>query len=113
MTFQPVLDADSLWDGEFASVDVGGRPVLLARIDGEVRAFPDACRHKGVRLSEGVLDGAVLTCRAHGWSYDLSTGAGVNPRDVALPAIAIRCVDGKICVDDSLCASATERECDL
>jgi phenylpropionate dioxygenase-like ring-hydroxylating dioxygenase large terminal subunit len=46
--------------------------------DGEVRAFVNACRHRGARLVEGA--GRVrkhLTCPYHAWSYD-SQGAFVH-----------------------------------
>ena len=38
--------------------------------DGEVRAFQNACRHRGVRLVEGPGNGeSGFTCPFHGWCY--------------------------------------------
>ncbi|WDZ83452.1 aromatic ring-hydroxylating oxygenase subunit alpha [Micromonospora cathayae] len=68
------------WHPVLRSADLTDRPVRvvlldeaisLTRLDGEVAAFPDVCRHLGAALSLGdVVDGRVLRCRYHGWQYD-------------------------------------------
>lgn len=48
-----------------------GRPVVLVKLGGEVRAFENVCRHLGAELSLGeVVNGETLRCRYHGWEYD-------------------------------------------
>lgn len=93
-----VADADELWDGELLGVEVGGVPVVLARVEGTVHGFLDRCAHLRVRLSEGRLDGSVLTCRAHHWRYDVTSGCGVNPRDATLQRVPVGTRDGGIFV---------------
>ena len=39
-----------------------------------VRAYEGRCPHQGALLAEGSLDGDVLTCRNHGWRFDVETG---------------------------------------
>ncbi len=60
--------------GDFHEVRIGPLSVLLVRgADGELRAFQNACRHRGSALCEGT--GAGLTeirCPFHRWSYDLA-----------------------------------------
>jgi toluene monooxygenase system ferredoxin subunit len=90
---------EDLWNGEMVGVVVNGKKVVMANIAGAVRAYPDRCLHLGVELSRGRLVGQVLTCCAHGWQYDLLTGAGVNPANVALVCYPVRVEEGEIWVD--------------
>jgi choline monooxygenase len=54
-------------------VPVPGHPFILVRNKtGEVRAFQNACRHRGHALVDGPCRGLRLfTCPYHAWSYDL------------------------------------------
>jgi toluene monooxygenase system ferredoxin subunit len=97
--FRRVLDRDALWAGEMIGVEVGGVPVLLVAVDEQVLAYEDRCLHQQVKLSTGRLDGSVLTCSAHEWSYDVCTGCGLNPDNVRLRALPVRIRGGAIEVD--------------
>ncbi|MFB5648763.1 MAG: Rieske (2Fe-2S) protein, partial [Candidatus Nitrosomaritimum aestuariumsis] len=50
------------------------RDVLVANIDGEYYATDDSCTHSGSSLSEGKLDGCVITCGWHKAEFDCKTG---------------------------------------
>jgi toluene monooxygenase system ferredoxin subunit len=97
--FRRALDRDALWAGEMIGVDVGGLPVLLIAVDGQLFAYEDRCVHQQVKLSTGRLDGCVLTCSAHDWQYDACTGRGLNPDNVRLRSIPVRVSGGAIEVD--------------
>ncbi len=58
--------------GDYATEDVAGVPVLLAR-DGEgtLHAFANICRHRGAPVAEGCGHARAFTCPYHGWTYDL------------------------------------------
>jgi phenylpropionate dioxygenase-like ring-hydroxylating dioxygenase large terminal subunit len=57
----------------YFAVDLCGTPVLLTRdADGRVRAFSNACRHRGVRLADGSGKARKLACPFHAWTYDLT-----------------------------------------
>jgi len=60
--------------GSYVARSVGGMPLLAVRgDDGKVRAFHNACRHRGMMLAEGqgqVRGGFV--CRYHAWAYGLN-----------------------------------------
>ena len=72
---RPVLagmSADLAGPGDFLTLDLAGVPVLLARgDDGRVRAWLNACTHRGSRL-EGKARGRCrrFVCPYHAWSYD-------------------------------------------
>lgn len=96
MVLRRVAASDDVWEGEMVPVAVDGRKLLLLRLDGKLRAYDDRCAHQGVALSEGKLEGGVLICRAHLYEYDARSGAGVNPRTVALRAYPVEERDGAI-----------------
>ncbi|GAA3596122.1 Rieske (2Fe-2S) protein [Nonomuraea rosea] len=82
---------DELWEGDIAEVDVGGDRVLLAHLPGgRLRAYQGLCPHSEFPLASGDLDGEVLTCAAHGWEFDLTTGRGRNPDTCHLYAFPVR-----------------------
>jgi phenylpropionate dioxygenase-like ring-hydroxylating dioxygenase large terminal subunit len=58
--------------GSYLTVDLCGTPVLVTRDrDGQVHAFLNACRHRGVRVVDGCGEARRLTCPFHAWTYDL------------------------------------------
>ena len=58
--------------GQYMAVKIGDEPVVVVRDrKGDVRAYSNVCRHRGMALVEGKGKAAVLTCPYHAWSYDL------------------------------------------
>jgi phenylpropionate dioxygenase-like ring-hydroxylating dioxygenase large terminal subunit len=61
-------------EGSFLTVDLPFAPVVVVRDqEGTIRAFLNACRHRGApvtRDSQGVAKH--LVCQFHSWSYDLT-----------------------------------------
>lgn len=49
-------------------------PIAVFRIDGRFFATDDRCTHGGASLSEGMLDGEVVICPAHGGEFHIPTG---------------------------------------
>src|SRR5262245_37067466 len=64
------LSAELASPHQYKALDVAGVPVVLRRGgDGVVRAFLNACRHRGAALVEpGPGQSRQLVCRYHGWS---------------------------------------------
>ncbi|MEX2046706.1 MAG: Rieske 2Fe-2S domain-containing protein [Chloroflexota bacterium] len=79
--------------------DVAGRLGVVARLDdpeagpiavyhvgGALYATADVCPHAGAKLSEGALDGAIVTCPRHGSQFDVRSGERVRgPADLPVP----------------------------
>ena len=63
-----------LSDGKLHKVSVEGKDILVVNIDGNYFAVDDTCTHSGASLSEGKLDGSVVTCGWHGAQFDCKTG---------------------------------------
>jgi phenylpropionate dioxygenase-like ring-hydroxylating dioxygenase large terminal subunit len=66
-------DSELPTPGSYKLCDIVGAPILLARDDdGQVRAFFNACRHRGAPVVRGECGQArMLVCQFHSWSYDL------------------------------------------
>ena len=60
--------------GKIIKVSIDGKDVLIANIDGKYCATDDTCTHSGSSLSEGKLDGCIITCGWHGAQFDCKTG---------------------------------------
>ena len=88
----PEADAGFLWDFWYPamrSAEIRGQklitamllevPLVLGRTsDGKAFAMRDSCPHRGIPLSYGRLDGAVLECCYHGWRFDACSGRCVE-----------------------------------
>lgn len=56
--------------GAYKAIEAAGVPVLLVRgEDGAVRAFVNACSHRGAIVVEGAGCARRFSCPYHGWTY--------------------------------------------
>lgn len=99
MTTEAALNEAELWIGEMRRVVVRGVPIVLVRSESGVCAYHDRCPHLGYPLSEGELQGGVVTCRAHHHTFDAKTGAGINPARPCLRSVPARVERGQILVE--------------
>ena len=66
----------------FLALEVLNTPVLLTRDDkGSLRAFINACSHRGARVANGAGGNRRLICEFHGWSYALDGTLTGRPQD--------------------------------
>lgn len=98
--YHRVLKVGELREREGRRVVVEGRAIAIFLHDGKYSALTDRCAHNGMPLHDGCVENGVVTCRWHGWRYDLSTGrppgsvdASTGPRVRTFP---VRVRDGWI-----------------
>jgi phenylpropionate dioxygenase-like ring-hydroxylating dioxygenase large terminal subunit len=77
------LDDDVRAPGSYLAASVGPIPVLVVRDEaGQLRAFLNACRHRGSPLAVDSGTARALQCPYHGWVYrldgSLARAAGVG-----------------------------------
>jgi 3-phenylpropionate/trans-cinnamate dioxygenase ferredoxin subunit len=75
------LKSNDLKDGELRKITLRGRTLLVARVGGQFYAADDRCPHMGASLSQGQLNGTVVTCPRHSSRFDLSDGRVVQWTD--------------------------------
>lgn len=73
-TDTPVARLDDIAEGSMKMVKVDGRRVCLVRTSSGLHALDHACPHEGYGLSQGQLDGDVVTCAWHNWKFRVSDG---------------------------------------
>ena len=75
---------------------VDGQAVMLARVDGIVACYDDACAHLGLPLSDGEVSRGRIACLHHGFEYDLASGECLTAPGVQLRAHAARLSGGRV-----------------
>jgi toluene monooxygenase system ferredoxin subunit len=74
--------------------------VLIVRdSEGTLRAFDGVCPHEDYPLVEGRFDGTTITCAAHGWIINATTGQGVNPATCKISAFPLQVEGDDVLVD--------------
>ncbi len=76
--------------GEAKAVEVNEVPVALFYVNGNYYAVADSCCHRGGPLSEGTVDGLVVSCPWHGWEFDLTTGTCVTNPSARQPVFEVK-----------------------
>jgi len=72
--------------GGYLAREAAGVPILAVRgSDGRVRAFRNACRHRGAQLVSGSGCRHAFTCRYHGWTYALDGRLRHVPHEHGFP----------------------------
>lgn len=83
--------------GQPHAVDADGTPVMLVRHGSDINAIHDRCSHRGCLLSDGKLEGDVITCSCHGSKFDVRDGSLLHgPATVGQPAFDVRETDGRV-----------------
>jgi nitrite reductase/ring-hydroxylating ferredoxin subunit len=65
---------DQIPPGTSTVVRMADKDVALFNVDGYIYAIADSCAHAGASLGAGKLSGKIVTCRAYGLRYDVTTG---------------------------------------
>ncbi len=74
--------------GSYVARDAALTPIVAMRgRDGMVRAFRNACRHRGVQLVDGAGCKKALTCRYHAWTYGLDGQLRGVPHEHGFPGL--------------------------
>jgi phenylpropionate dioxygenase-like ring-hydroxylating dioxygenase large terminal subunit len=55
--------------------------------DGQVRAFRNACRHRGMQVASGSGCARAFVCRYHGWTYNLEGRLRHVPHEEGFPGL--------------------------
>ena len=80
-------------------VDIRGRRILLANVEGRLCAVDDTCTHEEASLSTGVLRGELVKCPLHGSRFNVCTGKALEePADEDLRTYPVRLEGGRILI---------------
>ena len=85
--------------GTMKRVDLRGRRILLANVEGRLCAVDDTCTHEDASLSTGVLKGELVKCPLHGSRFNVCTGKALEePAEEDLTIYSVRQEGGRVLV---------------
>jgi len=98
-SFIKVGEAGELQHGKMKQIDVNGRRILLANVEGCFYATDDTCSHEDASLSTGSLKGELVKCPLHGSRFNVRTGEVLEePAEENLRTYAVRVEGGSILI---------------
>lgn len=74
--------------GAYVAREAAGVPLLAVRgKDGQVRAFRNACRHRGAQVASGMGVATAFACPFHGWTYRHDGSLAGIPHEQGFPGV--------------------------
>ena len=64
--------------GQMKHVEINGKEIVIANLDGKFYAFADRCGHMNARLSRGNINQNVVTCPFHAAKFDIISGKKIG-----------------------------------
>jgi nitrite reductase/ring-hydroxylating ferredoxin subunit len=83
--FVEVAKVHEIADGKMKNVEVDGKEVLIANVNGKFYAISNRCGHMNALLSMGNLKENIVTCPFHGARFDVTTGKKMSDPTLAPP----------------------------
>lgn len=98
-TYLQAARAGELAPGRMKRVDLAGRRILLANVNGRLCAVDDTCTHEEASLSTGVLKGEFVKCPLHNSRFNVCTGEALEePAEENLRVYPVREEDGRVLI---------------
>ncbi len=72
--FVKSIKESELSEGTMKAVRAKGKPILLARVQGQIYAVSNFCPHAGCQFQGGILTDYIVMCPCHGWKFDIRNG---------------------------------------
>ena len=99
LEFTDVGMLGELRPGTMKRVDIRGRRILIANVDGRHCAVDDTCTHEEASLSKGVLKGELVKCPLHNSRFNVCTGEALEePAEENLRTYPVREEGGRILI---------------
>ena len=72
--FVEVAKVNDIPAGKMKHIEVNGKEIVIANMNGKFCALDDRCAHMNAPLSMGNLTGDVVTCPFHGAKFNVASG---------------------------------------
>ena len=69
-----VAKTNEIKPNQIKQVSIDGKDIVVTNIDGIYFAINDTCTHAGGSLSEGKVEGSIITCDWHGAQFECRSG---------------------------------------
>jgi len=78
MSYVKAVERQEIPNGAMKAVKLQDKEILVANVNGTFYAIGSRCPHAKADLSEGTLEGSILTCPRHGSRFDVTTGKAIS-----------------------------------
>ena len=95
-----VLELSALPSGQITLVSVDGEDVVLFRRGDELFAFGNRCPHQEGSLSDGFVEGDIVTCPLHGWEFDVRSGLCMTIPGESVPRYEVTVENGAVFLEE-------------
>ena len=72
-------------EGHMKHVEINGKEIAIANLDGKFYAFADRCGHMNARLSRGNINQNIVTCPFHAAKFDITSGKKTGEPVLEIP----------------------------
>ena len=76
--FVDIAKVDEIPAGKMKHVEVNGKEIVIANMNGKFCALDDRCAHMNAPLSMRNLTGDVVTCPFHGAKFNVASGKKIS-----------------------------------
>jgi nitrite reductase (NADH) small subunit len=73
--------------------------IAVFNVQGKYYALSNICKHEGGPLSQGSLNGNIVTCPWHGWKYSITDGKSPHQGGDSVDSYETKVIDGKLYVN--------------
>lgn len=78
MVYVKVGETSEVPLGSMKNFKAEGREILVVNVNGSLYALGGKCTHMGGDLSQGKLQGIIITCPRHGSRFDATNGKSLS-----------------------------------
>jgi nitrite reductase/ring-hydroxylating ferredoxin subunit len=98
--FVKLCDKSILPPGEPRSFKIKGHEILAVNVGDKIFCLDGRCTHAGAPISEGTLDGEVLTCPWHYSQFNITSGIVLRgPADKPLKSYPVEERENSVFID--------------
>jgi nitrite reductase/ring-hydroxylating ferredoxin subunit len=72
-------------NGQMKHVEINGKEIAIANLDGKFYACADRCGHMNARLSRGNVNQNIVTCPFHAAKFDITSGKKIGEPVLEIP----------------------------
>jgi nitrite reductase (NADH) small subunit len=74
MAFVYAAKARDIAPAQIREIQLDRITIALANVGGQFHALSNSCLHRGGPLGQGSLQGNLVSCPWHGWTFDVTSG---------------------------------------
>ena len=80
-----VCKVSEISNRQMKHVEINGKEIAIANLDGKFYAFAERCGHMNARLSRGNINQNIVTCPFHAAKFDVTSGKKIGEPVLEIP----------------------------